>query len=297
MNYGVVYPQTELGQDPTAIRDYAQAAEGLGFSHILAYEHVLGANPNRPGGWQGPYTHQHAFMEPFVLFSFLAGLTQKIGFTTGILILPQRQTVLAAKQAACLDVLCSGRLRLGVGLGWNEVEFTALNQEFHNRGRRIEEQVEVMRLLWKNSLVDFEGKWHRILDAGLNPMPLARSIPVWFGGHADAVLERAARLGDGWMPNYRLPADAEPALEKIDQYLARAGRVRNKPGQSEEAGFGVEARIPYGEGSPHEWKRLITGWQNIGVSHISFNTMGAGLNTASDHIHAIQRIAQAIGLE
>ena len=171
MNFGVVYPQTELEHDPVAIRDYAQAAEGLGFSHILAYEHVLGANPDRPGGWQGPYTHQHAFMEPFVLFSFLAGQTQKIGFATGILILPQRQTVLAAKQAACLDVLCGGRLRLGVGLGWNEVEFTALNQEFHNRGRRIEEQIEVMRLLWMHPLVDYHGKWHEIPDAGLNPMP------------------------------------------------------------------------------------------------------------------------------
>ena len=158
MNVGVVYPQTELGQDPTAIRDYAQTAEGLGFSHIVAYEHVLGANPDRPGGWQGPYTHQHAFMEPFVLFSFLAGQTHKIGFTTGILILPQRQAVLVAKQAACLDVLSGGRLRLGVGLGWNEVEYTALNQEFHNRGRRIEEQIEVMRRLWKNPLVDFQGQ-------------------------------------------------------------------------------------------------------------------------------------------
>jgi probable F420-dependent oxidoreductase len=297
MNYGVVYPQTELGQDPTAIRDYAQTAEELGFSHILAYEHVLGANPERPGGWQGPYTHLHAFIEPFVLFSFLAGQTHKIGFTTGILILPQRQTVLAAKQAACLDVLCGGRLRLGIGLGWNEVEYIALNQEFHNRGRRIEEQVEVMRLLWKNPLVDFEGKWHQIPDAGLNPMPKARSIPVWFGGHADLVLDRAARLGDGWMPNYRSPADAAPALEKIDLYLERAGRVRRNPGQSGEAGFGVEARIPYGDGNPDSWRLLVDDWQKIGVSHISFNTMGAGLDSAGDHIRAIERIAQAVGIE
>jgi probable F420-dependent oxidoreductase len=296
MKFGVVYPQTELGQDPTAIRDYAQTAEGLGFSHILAYEHVLGANPDRPGGWQGPYTHQHTFMEPFVLFSFLAGQTEKIGFTTGILILPQRQTVLVAKQAACLDVLCSGRLRLGVGLGWNKIEYIALGQEFHTRGRRIEEQVEVMRLLWKNSLVDFDGKWHRISDAGLNPMPLARSIPVWFGGHAEQVLQRAARLGDGWMPNYRSPVDAQPALDMLDEYLVRAGRDRIKPGMSDQAGFGLEARIPYGEGNPDEWQRLIDGWNNIGASHISFNTMGAGLNAASDHIRAIQRIAQAVGV-
>ena len=297
MNYGVVYPQTELGQDPTAIRDYAQAAEELGFSHILAYDHVLGANADRPGGWQGPYTHQHAFLEPFVLFSFLAGHTRKIGFATGILILPQRQTVLVAKQAACLDVLCGSRLRLGVGLGWNEVEYIALNQEFHNRGRRIEEQVEVMRLLWENPLVNFEGKWHHIKDSGLNPMPLRRAIPVWFGGRADPVLERAAQLGNGWMSNYRSPADAMPALEKIDQYLERAGRARIKPGQSGETGFGVETRIPYGEGNPDEWRTLVYGWQSIGVSHISFNTMGAGLNAANDHIRALQRIAQAVGVE
>jgi probable F420-dependent oxidoreductase len=296
MKVGVVYPQTELGQDPTAIRDYAQTAEGMGFSHIMAYEHVLGANPKRTGGWQGPYTHQHAFMEPFVLFSFLAGQTHKIGFTTGILILPQRQAVLVAKQAACLDVLSGGRLRLGVGLGWNEVEYTALNQEFHNRGRRIEEQIEVMRLLWKNPLVDFKGRWHQILDAGLNPMPLASSIPVWFGGHADRVLERAARLGDGWMPNYRSPAEALPALEKLDQYLARTGRARTQPGAAENGGFGLEARIPYGAGDPEDWQSLIDGWRNLAVTHISFNTMGVGFSTASDHIQAIQRIAQAVGV-
>jgi probable F420-dependent oxidoreductase len=297
MKIGVVYPQTELGQDPTAIRDYAQTAEGLGYSHILAFEHVLGANPERPGGWQGPYTHKQAFMEPFVLFSYLAGLTQKIGFSTGILILPQRQAVLVAKQAACLNVLCGGRLRLGVGLGWNEVEYVALNQDFHNRGRRIEEQVEVMRLLWKYSLVDYEGKWHKILDAGINPMPLLGYIPVWFGGHADQVLQRAARLGDGWMPNYRSPEDAQPALEKLDNYLANAGRKRGKSGTSEAEGFGVEARIPYGEGNPDEWQTLLKGWQNAGASHISFNTMGAGFNTAEDHISAIQRIAKAIGVK
>ena len=296
MNFGVVYPQTELEHDPVAIRDYAQAAEGLGFSHILAYEHVLGANPDRPGGWQGPYTHQHAFMEPFVLFSFLAGQTQKIGFVTGILILPQRQTVLAAKQAACLDVLCDGRLRLGVGLGWNEVEFTALNQEFHNRGRRIEEQIEVMRLLWMHPLVDYHGKWHEIPDAGLNPMPRARSIPVWLGGHADPVLKRVAQMGDGWMPNYRAPDDAAPALEKLDQYLASAGRARIKPDLPGEAQFGVEARIPYGEGNPDVWHTLIKGWQNYSATHILFNTMGAGLSSAQEHIHAIHQIAHEVGL-
>jgi probable F420-dependent oxidoreductase len=297
MRFGVVYPQTDIAQDPIAIRDYAQAAEELGFSHILAYEHVLGVNPIRPAGWQGPYTHQHAFMEPFVLFSFLAGLTRRISFTTGVLILPQRQTVLAAKQAACLDVLCGDRLRLGVGLGWNEVEYTALNQEFHNRGRRIEEQIEVMRLLWKQSLVKYEGRWHQIPDAGLNPLPLRRSIPIWFGGHADRALERAAKIGDGWMPSYRRPEDAEPALAKIDLYLANAGKARLKPGLPEKTGFGVEARISYDDGNPDAWLGLVHRWQQHGASHISFNTMGAGLSATQDHIRAIRQIAQVVGIE
>jgi probable F420-dependent oxidoreductase len=296
VNFGVVYPQTELGQDPAAMRDYAQTAEGLGFSHILAYEHVLGVNPERPGGWLGPYTYQHPFMEPFVLFSFLAGQTHKIGFATGILILPQRQTVLVAKQAACLDVLCGGRLRLGIGLGWNEVEYAALGQEFHNRGKRIEEQVEVMRLLWKNPLVEYEGKWHKLPDAGLNPIPSGRSIPIWFGGHADQVLQRAARLGDGWLPKYRSPADARLALEKLDEYLERAGRAGIRASTSEKAGFGLEARVPYGAGDPDEWQKLVEGWQSIGASHISFNTMGVGLSSAEEHLRAIQCIAEAVGV-
>jgi len=215
MKFGVVYPQTEFGADPAAIRDFAQTAEGLGYNHIVAYDHVLGVNPDRPGGWRGPYTFQHQFMEPFVLFSFMAGITQRIGFTHGILILPQRQTALVAKQAATLDVLSGGRLRLGIGLGWNEIEYVSLGQDFHNRGKRIEEQVEVLRSLWSKPLVNFQGRWHTIPDAGINPLPLHRDIPIWFGGSADQVLQRAAHYGDGWMPNYRSPDDAHPSLRSL----------------------------------------------------------------------------------
>ncbi|HLE13905.1 MAG TPA: TIGR03619 family F420-dependent LLM class oxidoreductase, partial [Anaerolineales bacterium] len=172
MEIGLVYPQTEFGDDPAAIRDYAQMAEGLGFSHVLAFDHVLGANPDRPGGWKGPYTYQTPFHEPFVLFSYMAGVTNTLGFATGIIILPQRQTALVAKQAATLDVLSSGRLRVGVGLGWNEVEYAALGQDFHSRGRRIEEQVTLLRRLWTQPLVNFEGRWDTIPDAGINPLPV-----------------------------------------------------------------------------------------------------------------------------
>jgi probable F420-dependent oxidoreductase len=217
MKIGVVYPQTEFGSDPVAIRDYAQAAEDLGYTHVLAYDHILGANPNRPGGWQGPYTCDTPFLEPFVLFSFMAGLTQKLELVTGVIILPQRQTALVAKQAATLDVLSGGRLRLGVGLGWNEVEYTSLNEDFHNRGRRIAEQVQLMRMLWTQPLVDFKGRYHTIPDAGLNPMPVQRPIPVWFGGHSDEQLRRMAKLGDGWMLNYRTAAEAQPSIELIER--------------------------------------------------------------------------------
>jgi probable F420-dependent oxidoreductase len=182
MKIGAVYPQTEYGNDPVAIRDYAQTAEGLGFSHVVAYDHILGANPNRPGGWQGPYTYQSAFQEPFVLFSFMAAATHTLEFTPGIIILPQRQTALVAKQAATLDVLSGGRLRLGVGLGWNEVEYISLGEDFHTRGQRIEEQLLLLRQLWTQPLVEFSGSWHTIPDAGINPLPVQRPIPIWFGG-------------------------------------------------------------------------------------------------------------------
>lgn len=288
MRIGVVFPQTEYGNDPAAIRDYAQTVEGLGYSHILAYDHVLGANPERPGGWSGPYTHQTPFHEPFVLFSYMAAITSRIEFTSGIIILPQRQTALVAKQAASLDVLSGGRLRLGIGLGWNAVEYEALNENFHNRGRRIEEQVEVLHRLWSEPLVQFTGRWHTISDAGLNPMPLQQPIPLWFGGHAEAVLRRAARLGDGWMPNYRSPQDAQPALEMLGEYLAEAGRDRTA--------FGMEARIPYGDGSPATWQSLRDGWQQVGATHLSVNSMGLGFQQPGEHIRALENFAREMGL-
>jgi probable F420-dependent oxidoreductase len=269
MKFGLVFPQIEFGTDPIAVREYAQVGEELGYSHILTYEHVLGANPERPGGWDGPYTYLDPFLEPISLFSFMAGSTKRIEFTTGILILPQRQTALFAKQAATLDVLSGGRLRIGIGLGWNMVEYTALNQDFHNRGKRVEEQVEVLRRLWTQPLVDFDGTWHKIPDAGLNPLPNQHPIPIWFGGHAEAVLQRIARLGDGWMPNYRTAEEALPSLERIRQYLTQTGRkIEN---------IGIEARLPYGDGSPKIWEATILGWEAAGATHVSLNTMGSGL--------------------
>ncbi|MGQ9815397.1 MAG: LLM class F420-dependent oxidoreductase [Candidatus Roseilinea sp.] len=288
LNIGVVFPQTEFGHDAGALKDYAQTAEGLGYTHILAYDHVLGANPNRPGGWSGPYTFDTPFLEPFVLFSFLAAVTSKIGLTTGVIILPQRQTALVAKQAATLDAISGGRVRLGVGLGWNEVEYIALNEDFHTRGRRIEEQVTVLRELFMRPLVTFGGRWHAIPDAGIKPLPVQRPIPIWFGGHAERQLLRAARLADGWMPNYRMAADAQPAIDLLSAALTRAGRSW--------AQFGVEARIAYGDGNPDTWQALMRDWQAAGARYFTLNTMGCGFASPAEHVTAIQRFARAVGV-
>ena len=286
MKIGVAFPQTEIGSDPAAIRDYAQTAEGLGYNHVLAYDHVLGANPDRPGGWSGPYTFQTPFHEVFVLFSYLAGLTQKIELVTGILILPQRQTALVAKQAASLDLLSGGRLRLGVGLGWNAVEYISLNENFHNRGARSEEQVTLLRRLWSEPLVDFKGKWHTIPDAGILPLPVQRPIPIWFGGDTEPALRRTARLGDGWMPNFRSPADAGPAFDLLDRFLEEAGRSRSQ--------FGVEPRLSYGAGDVKTWETYLGGWQAHGATHLSFNTMGSGFKTPQEHMQAIKKFAEIV---
>ena len=287
MKIGLVFPQTEFGHDPGAIREFARIAEGCGFSHVLAYDHVLGANPDRSGGWSGPYTYKHEFQSPLMLFSFMAAVTDQLEFATGVIILPQRQTALFAKQAATLDVLSNGRLRLGIGIGWNAVEYQALNEDFNNRGRRVAEQVKLLRALWEQPLVKFEGDWHNIPDAGLNPLPVQRPIPIWFGGHARPVLRRVAQMGDGWMPNYRRAADARDSLEYIWENLDLSGRDRSE--------IGLEARLVYGGGNPEEWSAIIDEWEQVGATHISFNTMYSGFNTSQEHFTAIRKFAHAIG--
>jgi probable F420-dependent oxidoreductase len=288
MQFGVIFPQVEFPPDPAAVRDYAQTVEGLGLTHIAAYDHVLGANPDRPGGWKGPYTYASSFLEVFVLFSTMAAHTARVSFLTGILILPQRQTALVAKQAATLHLLSGGRFRLGVGNGWNEIEYGALGEDFHTRGQKIEEQIEVLRRLWAEPLVTFTGRWHRIDDAGINPRP-SRSIPIWFGGHHDRVLRRVARLGDGWIPNYRTAAEAKPALEALDRYLAEAGRSRQA--------LGMEVRVPFGDGNPDVWTARVAEWAGVGATHLDLNTMGAGFRTPAAHLEAVKRFAQAVGVE
>jgi probable F420-dependent oxidoreductase len=286
MKIGVVFPQTEFGEHPSAIKDYAQAVEELGYTHILAYDHVMGANPERPGGWNGPYTFRTPFYEVFVLFSYLAGLTSRVEFVTGILILPQRQTALVAKQAATLDVLCGGRLRIGIGIGWNAVEYTSLGEDFSNRGKRSEEQILLLRKLWTEPLVSFEGRWHNIPDAGLNPMPVQQPIPLWFGGHDLRVLQRAARLGDGWMPNYRTMEQAQTALEALKGYLEQHGR--------DPAHFGLEPRLNLSLVEQKDWQGTVQSWQAAGATHLSVNTMGCGFMSPTEHIQALRNVAETL---
>jgi len=285
MRFGVVFPQTEIGTDPSVIRDYAQTAEELGYTHILAYDHVLGANLASRPGWSPPYSYKDSFHEPFVLFSYLAGITKKIGLVPGVIVLPQRQTALVAKQAAALDILSSGRVRLGIGIGWNPVEYEALGQDFKNRGRRSEEQVELMRKRWTNELVTFKGRWHQVTDAGLNPLPIQRPIPVWFGGGADQVLRRAARLGDGWLPLLGPDENCRAAIEKLRSYAREAGRNPD--------GIGIEGRMLAGDRPVQEWLDEIGAWKKLGATHLTLNTMKTGLPTPAAHIEAIRRFHRA----
>ena len=282
MDIGVVFPQVEIGQDQAAIRDYAQAVEAMGYTHLLAFDHVLGANPERPGGWKGPYTYRHPFHEPFVLFGFLAGVTRRLGFATGILILPQRQTALVAKQAAAVDVLSGGRLRLGVAVGWNAVEFEGLGENFKTRGKRIEEQIEVMRALWSKELVTHHGQWHHVPDAGINPLPVQRPIPIWMGGESPVVVQRAARLADGWMPHFRPGPEAQTTVDRLHGSVKEARR--------DPARFGIEGRMTLSQMPPAQWGPELAAWRGMrGITHLSVYTVGLGLKTPDEHVQMLQR--------
>lgn len=288
MRIGAIFPHFEFGNDPAEVRRYAQRAEDLGLAHIGADDHVIGPNPERPGGYTGWTTHRTAFHEPFVLFGFMAAVTARIEFATCVLILPQRQTVLAAKQAAALDVLSAGRLRLGIGNGWNHFEYRSLGMTFRDRARRIEEQVALMRRLWTEEHVDFQGEFHSIPDAGLCPLPVQRPIPIWFGGQSEPVIRRAARLGDGWMPLYADAAEAAAGLALLDECLREEGRERSA--------VGLEARIPYGDGDPGRWRELLDGWREAGFTHASLVATHAGLLGAREHIAAMEKFAKGTGL-
>jgi probable F420-dependent oxidoreductase len=286
---GAIFPQTEIGADLGAVREFAQAAEDLGYAHVLLYDHVVGANIERPdrAGGHWPYTHHDPFQEPFVALGYLAGVTQRVELVTGIVILPQRQTVLAAKQAATVDVLSGGRLRLGVGLGWNQVEYEVLGQDFHTRGKRLEEQVAVLRALWTQEIVTFHGRWHDIDEAGIKPLPVQRPIPLWMGGSAEPVLRRIGALADGWILAGGPSPDLAEKVAHLQQYARAAGR--------DPAELGIQGAIPLRSGGPDQWRQDLNTWQELGATHAAVNTMRAGLKSPSDHISALRRMKQELG--
>ncbi len=288
MHIGVTFPQTEFGNDPGAIRDYAQTIEGLGFSHLLVYDHVLGADTSSRPDWSGPYTSETPFHEVFVLLAYVAATTTRLGLVTGVLILPQRQTALVAKQAAEVDLLSGGRLRLGVGVGWNQVEYDGLDKNFRDRGERSEEQIALLRALWTAPVVDFAGRWEQIEAAGINPLPVQRPIPIWIGGYAEATLRRVGRIGDGWFP-WRDPDDAmRDAVARLHRYAAEAGR---DPSQ-----IGLEPQLNVGRGTPDDWRAFVAGWQTLGAGHLCLTTMGNGFHTPADHLAALGRAAAELGV-
>jgi probable F420-dependent oxidoreductase len=290
MRIGAVFPQTDIGSDldPGVLRAYAAAAEDLGYEHILVYDHVLGADTTVHRNWRGPYDLQTPFREPFVLFGFLAGVT-KLELVTGIVILPQRQTALVAKQAAEVDLLTEGRFRLGVGIGWNAVEYEALGMEFTDRGRRLGEQVELLRRLWTEESVTFEGRFETVTGAGLAPLPVQRPIPVWFGGSSAPAYRRMGRLADGWFPQVPPDGRLDEARAVIDASATEAGR--------DPATIGMEGRVSWtADGRDEKVADHAERWRAKGATHLSMNTMGAGLGGVDAHIDALRLASQALDL-
>lgn len=300
MRLGAVLPITEIGTDPVVIRDYVQAIEGMGYDHIVVFDHVLGANP-ASHKLRGPYTHKYEFHEPMVLMGYLAGVTKTIELATGIVIAPQRQTALLAKQAAEVDVLSNGRLRLGLGLGWNQVEYEGLGQDFCTRGKRLDEQIQLMRQLWTNKLVTFQGRWDQITDAGINPLPVQQPLPIWLGGWADPMIKRIARTADGWFALFKPDSDGKQMIAKLHQYAKEAGRDPTK--------IGIEAwvtvnnsRIFEGRNqrpedkllrSAEQWRKETTAWRGLGATHLGCWSLYSGF-TPDQHIDAARQFKAAI---
>lgn len=287
MRIGVVFPQTELGGDPEAVRAYGRRVEELGFTHLLAYDHVLGADPDVHTGWAGPYDIDTTFHEPLVMFGFLAAVTTSLELVTGVVILPQRQTALVAKQAAEVDLLSAGRLRLGIGLGWNAVEYEALGERFTTRGRRVEEQIELLRRLWTQRSVSFDGAHHRVTGAGIAPLPTQRPIPLWIGAASPPAYARVGRLADGWFPMHPPGPRLTEALSTIAAAARDAGR--------DPAGIGMEGQVSW----QHDLERVVAdldAWAEHGATHVAVNTMGAGLRTVEEHLAVLETVAGRVGL-
>jgi len=285
MQIGAVLPHNEIGTDPGAIKAYAQGLEAQGITHVLIYDHVLGADPNRPGGFRGPYDKDVAFHEPMTTFAFMAAVTEALEFVTTILILPQRQTVLVAKQAAELAILSGNRFRMGIGTGWNEVEYVGLGVPYERRGARQAEQVEVMRRLWREDSLDYQGEFHRIDKASILPRP-TEPVPIWFGGGAPALLKRCAEIGDGWMPIMAPNAAAQEALDTLKAHRTAAGKRWDD--------FGIQAQAQYAGGNPDRWASHAARWRELGASHLAIATHNAGPTDVDGHLARVGEYLAAV---
>jgi len=286
MDYGVVLPHNEIGNDPGAMKAFVQGAESLGAKHLLIYDHVLGADPDRPGGWRGPYDKDVAFHEPLTTFAFIAGVTETIELVTTILILPQRQTALVAKQAAEVAILSNNRLRLGIGTGWNKIEYESLNVDFAGRGPRQAEQVELLRALWGEDSLDYTGKYHRIDKASIKPRP-SKPIPIWFGGAAPALLKRCARLGDGWIPLMGANSAAADAIQLIKTEREKLGKSMD--------GFEILAQAQYAGGTEERWLSHAQKWAELGATKLAIATHNAGECNVDGHLKRIEQYFATVG--
>ncbi len=283
---GAVLPQNELPDDPDAVRRYLTHLDREGYASVLAYDHVLGADASTRPGWRGSYDADDPFLEVLTAFAWAAAFTERLELVTGVLVLPQRQTALVAKQAATIDMLSGGRLRLGVGIGWNQVEYEALGEPFGNRGRRFEEQIAVLRALWTDRIVDFDGEWHRIDRAGILPLPVQRPIPVWIGASAEVAIRRAARIADGFFPQGGPGEKMVQMLGWLDDELDRQGRDRSA--------FGIEPRISVSSGTADDWRRQAAWWRDHGATQLALVTAGGGFATLDEHTAALDRARDAI---
>jgi probable F420-dependent oxidoreductase len=284
---GAVFPQTEIGPDPAAVRAYAQGVQELGFVHLMAYDHVLGADRDTHTHLTGPYRAEDQFHEIMVLFGYLAGLLPGMELVTGVVIAPQRQAALLAKQAVEIDLLTGGRFRLGLGIGWNDVEYEALGMDFSNRGRRFEEQIELMRRLWTEPVFDFEGRWHTVTAAGINPLPVQRPIPIWIGGSAERALRRAAVSADGVFPQRPLEGrDWAATLEQMRGWATEAGRDWST--------FGIDQRISLAEPDPDAWRAVAEDWVDLGATHLTLVTTGGELDGPDGHLERLREGLDAL---
>jgi len=283
MQISAWFPTRDIGTDPVRIRDWAQAAEELGYDHIEVPDHVFGATAR--DGWSPRYTEQDSFHETFVTLGFLAAATTTIGLASGVLILPQRQTGVVAKQAAQVDILSGGRLRLGVGVGWNHVEYEALNEDWKSRGTRQREQVEVLKKLWCDDLVTYQGRFHQFTEVNITPRPVQRPIPVWFGGSSDAVVKRAAQIGDGWMPIMAPDHEAEAKLEQLRNHLSDCGR--------DTSAFGIEGWLRMDKADPDEWSVAAEGWRKLGADIVMLYPMYR-IPNLDDQIETLRRFKEVV---